>query len=144
MLTSARKAREIAAAPSRAAPVWRGRGLARERYHGLLFIGPAFLLLAGIVVFPLGWAMWTSLFRTRGLRSDFAGLTTTPTIRLLEIACGLNRTDSESLIATHHDARPRHAFPDRPSELNAYQAFGVVLCGLLLSSIVAAVIVSLA
>lgn len=76
-------------------------------------------------------------------RRDLAGLTTTPTLRLLEVACGLNRAQVESLIAAP-SARQRHAFPERPSDLNAYQAFGVVLCGLLLSSIVAALIVSLA
>jgi hypothetical protein len=82
-----------------------------------------------------------SLHGTR--RHDLAGLTTTPTLRILEVACGLDRHQIESLLASP-TARQRHAFPERPSELNAYQAFGVVLCGLLLSSIVAALIVSLA
>ena len=74
---------------------------------------------------------------------DLAGLTTTPTLRILEIACGLKRTQAGSLLDSSA-APQRHAFPERPSDLNAYQAFGVVLCGLLISSIVAALIVSLA
>ncbi|MGC4070972.1 MAG: hypothetical protein QM760_00315 [Nibricoccus sp.] len=36
-----------------------------------------------------------------------------------------------------------HAFPERPSDLNLTQAVGVVLCGLLLSAIAAALIISL-
>lgn len=68
-------------------------------------------------------------------------LPTTPTLRLLEVACGLNRAQVESLLAA--PARPRHHFPERPSDLNAHQAVGVVLCGLLLSAIVGALIISL-
>lgn len=54
--------------------VWRGAGLRRERYHGYLFIAPAFLLLVAIIVFPLFHAFNTSLHRTRGLRIDYVGL----------------------------------------------------------------------
>jgi len=36
------------------------------------------------------------------------------------------------------------AFPERPSDLNATQIFGVITCAFLLSAIVAALIVSLA
>lgn len=63
-------------AAARRAPArpWRGAGLKRERWHGYLFIAPAFLLLALIVLFPLGHAFVTSLHRTRGLRIDFTGL----------------------------------------------------------------------
>lgn len=58
----------------RTAVRWRGVGLRRERFHGYYFIAPAFLLLVGIIVFPLGHAFWTSLHRTRGLRVDYAGM----------------------------------------------------------------------
>jgi hypothetical protein len=74
--------------------------------------------------------------------SDRASLLpTTPTLRLLEITCGLSRDQADSLAAPDDSQRP--SFPDRPSALNASQAFGVITCGLLLSAIVAALIVSL-
>ena len=53
---------------------WRGKGLRRERFHGYLFVAPLFILLAAIVVLPLGEALWTSLLRIRGLSSSFVGL----------------------------------------------------------------------
>ncbi len=58
----------------RAAAIWRGRGLRRERWHGYGFIAPAYLFLAAIVLVPLGDAAWTSLLRIRGLSSRFVGL----------------------------------------------------------------------
>lgn len=83
---------------------------------------------------------------SRTSRSRPAGpaslLPTTPTVRILEITCGLSQGQVESLLAVR-SSRGLDAFPDRPSALNAYQAFGVVTCCLLLSAIVAALIISL-
>ncbi|WP_188052380.1 carbohydrate ABC transporter permease [Aureimonas fodinaquatilis] len=52
---------------------WRGLGLRRERLHGYWFIMPAVVLILLLIAVPLGRAFWTSLFRTRGLRSTFVG-----------------------------------------------------------------------
>ncbi len=52
---------------------WRAPGLRRERLYGYYFIAPAVLLLVAIIVFPLGHAFSTSLYRIRGLRSSFVG-----------------------------------------------------------------------
>lgn len=54
--------------------MWRGAGLRRERWHGYYFLLPAIVLTAILIVVPLGRALWTSLYRTRGLRFDFVGL----------------------------------------------------------------------
>jgi multiple sugar transport system permease protein len=51
--------------------MWRGAGLRRERWHGYYFLAPALVLMAILIVLPLARAFWTSLQRTRGLRSDF-------------------------------------------------------------------------
>ncbi|HEY0419520.1 MAG TPA: sugar ABC transporter permease [Acetobacteraceae bacterium] len=59
---------------ARAARGWTGRGLRRERWHGYLFIAPAYLFLAVVVLLPLGNAAWTSLLRVRGLSTRFVGL----------------------------------------------------------------------
>lgn len=53
---------------------WRGAGLRRERWHGYYFLLPAIVLTAILILVPLGRALWTSLYRTRGLRFDFVGL----------------------------------------------------------------------
>lgn len=53
---------------------WTGRGLRRERWHGYLFIAPVYVFLAVVVLFPLGYAIWTSLLRIRGLNARFVGL----------------------------------------------------------------------
>lgn len=53
---------------------WRGVGLRRERWHGYYFLLPGILLIAVLIVTPLARAAMTSLYRTRGLRSDFVGL----------------------------------------------------------------------
>lgn len=45
----------------------------RRRWVGYAFIGPVFLFLCTVVVFPLGHAFWLSLHRTRGLVTQFAG-----------------------------------------------------------------------
>jgi multiple sugar transport system permease protein len=45
-----------------------------ERWHGYLFIGPAFLFLGLVIVYPLAQAFWISLHRTRGIASTFVGL----------------------------------------------------------------------
>lgn len=55
-------------------PIWRGAGLRRERWHGYYFLAPAMLLVAVLIAGPLVRAFWTSLHKTRGLRSDFVGL----------------------------------------------------------------------
>jgi hypothetical protein len=69
-------------------------------------------------------------------------LPSTPTARLLEVACGLSREEIEAMLSA---SQPKHtAFPDRPSALNGYQTFGVITCAFLLSAIVAALIISLA
>jgi multiple sugar transport system permease protein len=54
--------------------MWRGIGLRRERWHGYYFLLPAIVLTALLILVPLGRALWTSLYRTRGLRFDFVGL----------------------------------------------------------------------
>ncbi len=59
--------------PTARAP-WTGRGLRRERWHGAMFVAPVFVFLAAVVLFPLGYAVWTSLLRIRGLNSRFVGL----------------------------------------------------------------------
>jgi ABC-type sugar transport system permease subunit len=56
------------------ARAWTGTGLARERWHGYLFLLPVLLFLAAVIVLPLAHAFWTSLHRIRGLRSTFVGL----------------------------------------------------------------------
>lgn len=53
---------------------WTGRGLRRERWHGYLFIAPAFAFLALVVLVPLLDALWTSLLRVHGLNVSFVGL----------------------------------------------------------------------
>jgi multiple sugar transport system permease protein len=45
-----------------------------ERWHGYLFIAPAFLFLGLVIVYPLAQAFWISLHRTRGIASTFVGL----------------------------------------------------------------------
>ncbi|MEZ5863875.1 MAG: sugar ABC transporter permease [Geminicoccaceae bacterium] len=76
MAAGIRQKDSVAPRPGRAggAVAWRGAGLRRERFHGYLFIAPAFLLLAAIILYPLIHAFQTSLHRTRGLRIDFIGL----------------------------------------------------------------------
>ena len=56
-----------------AARRWTGHGLARERWHGYLFLAPVLLFLCAIVVLPLGHAIWTSFQRIRGLSARFVG-----------------------------------------------------------------------
>lgn len=46
----------------------------RSRVHGYLFLAPALLFLAAVIVLPLGHAFWTSLHRVRGLNVSFVGL----------------------------------------------------------------------
>jgi multiple sugar transport system permease protein len=53
---------------------WTGRGLARERWHGYLFLAPMLLFLTGVIALPLAHAFWTSFNRIRGLSSTFVGL----------------------------------------------------------------------
>lgn len=53
---------------------WTGHGLARERWHGYLFIAPMLVFLAAVIVAPLAHAFWTSLHRIRGLNASFVGL----------------------------------------------------------------------
>lgn len=60
--------------PSRSSRPWRGAGLKRERWLGYYFLLPAILLTTALIATPLARAFWTSLHRTRGLRSDFVGL----------------------------------------------------------------------
>ncbi|CAH1658612.1 MAG: sugar ABC transporter permease [Chelatococcus sp.] len=48
-------------------------GLESERWHGYLFIAPAFIFLCAVIVLPLIKAFWTSLERTRGLNTMFVG-----------------------------------------------------------------------
>ena len=52
---------------------WRGVGLRRERWHGYYFLLSGVLLIAVLIVTPLARAAITSLYRTRGLRSDYVG-----------------------------------------------------------------------
>lgn len=53
---------------------WRGVGLRRERWIGYYFLAPSLLLICLLIALPLGHAVVTSLYRTRGLRSNFVGL----------------------------------------------------------------------
>lgn len=46
----------------------------RRLVTGLLFLSPAICLLLAIIAFPLGYAIYTSLFRIRGLNMKFIGL----------------------------------------------------------------------
>lgn len=62
------------AGAQRPAKPWRGLGLKRERWHGYYFLAPALVFITILIALPLARAFWTSLQRTRGLRSDFAGL----------------------------------------------------------------------
>lgn len=55
-------------------PAWRGTGLRRERWYGYIFLAPSILLILALIAIPLGHAVVTSLYRVRGLRSDFVGL----------------------------------------------------------------------
>jgi multiple sugar transport system permease protein len=64
----------MTSAPQRRARVWTGYGLARERWHGLLFLSPVLVFLGAVIVLPLAHAFWTSLHRIRGLSSTFVGL----------------------------------------------------------------------
>src|SRR4051794_26236035 len=52
---------------------WTGYGQRQERWYGYFFIAPVFVLLAAVIVFPLGQAFWISLHRTRGLNQSFVG-----------------------------------------------------------------------
>lgn len=70
MLTEQRHLEKMHATARRG---WTGKGLRRERFLGYLFIAPMLLFIAGIVMFPLGHAFYTSLQRTRGLTSTFVG-----------------------------------------------------------------------
>lgn len=54
--------------------IWRAAGLRRERWHGYYFLAPTLFFLVVLIAFPLVQAFWTSLHRTRGLRSSFVGL----------------------------------------------------------------------
>jgi len=53
---------------------WRGVGLRRERWHGYYFLAPSIILIVVLIATPLAHALVTSLYRIRGLRSDFVGL----------------------------------------------------------------------
>lgn len=70
MTISTTTAAQVPTTPSR----WHGIGLRRERWYGYYFLGPSIFLIAVLIVTPLVRAMWTSLYRTRGLRSEFVGL----------------------------------------------------------------------
>jgi len=52
---------------------WRGVGLRRERWHGYYFLAPSIILIIALIATPLAHALVTSLYRVRGLRSDFVG-----------------------------------------------------------------------
>jgi multiple sugar transport system permease protein len=64
----------VTSVPQRRPRAWTGYGLARERWHGLLFLSPVLIFLAAVIVVPLAHAFWTSLHRIRGLSSTFVGL----------------------------------------------------------------------
>jgi len=49
-------------------------GLRRERWLGYLFVAPMLLFLLGIILFPLGHAFLTSLYREAGVNIRFVGL----------------------------------------------------------------------
>ncbi len=49
-------------------------GLRRERRLGYLFVAPMLLFLLGIILFPLGHAFLTSLYREAGVNVRFVGL----------------------------------------------------------------------
>lgn len=45
-----------------------------ERTFAWLSMTPAILLVGALIVVPLGWAVWTSLHRTNGVRSEWVGV----------------------------------------------------------------------
>jgi len=49
-------------------------GLRRERWLGYLFVAPMLVFLLGIILFPLGHAFVTSLYREAGVNVRFVGL----------------------------------------------------------------------
>jgi len=49
-------------------------GLRRERWLGYLFVAPMLVFLLGIILFPLGHAFLTSLYREAGVNIRFVGL----------------------------------------------------------------------
>ena len=46
----------------------------RRGWYGYAFLAPVVAFLAAVIVFPLGYAFWTSLHRIRGLNASFVGL----------------------------------------------------------------------
>ncbi|MDQ6620529.1 MAG: sugar ABC transporter permease [Pseudomonadota bacterium] len=46
----------------------------RRGWYGYAFLAPVLVFLAAVIVFPLGYAFWTSLHRVRGLNSTFVGI----------------------------------------------------------------------
>jgi len=52
----------------------RAGGLRRERWLGYLFVAPMLVFLLGIILFPLGHAFLTSLYREAGVNIRFVGL----------------------------------------------------------------------
>lgn len=49
-------------------------GVRRERWLGYLFVAPMLLFLLGIILFPLGHAFLTSLYREAGVNIRFVGV----------------------------------------------------------------------
>ena len=48
--------------------------MTRRRWYGYAFLAPVLAFLAAVILFPLGYAFWTSLHRVRGLNVTFVGL----------------------------------------------------------------------
>jgi hypothetical protein len=75
-------------------------------------------------------------------RDESPALSTTPTLRLLEVTCGLDRSQLEKILNAS-PASTRFSFHATPGQTSVYHTFGVITCALLLSATVAAFIVSL-
>jgi len=57
-------------APKPPLPTWRKR----ERRIGLFAVLPAVLVVAAVMLYPIGFALWLSLNKTNGIKYEFRGL----------------------------------------------------------------------
>jgi multiple sugar transport system permease protein len=64
----------VPAATSGATPVRPGGRWRRERVVALLAVTPALVLVLGLMVYPVLYALWMSLHRTNGVRYEWLGL----------------------------------------------------------------------
>ena len=74
---------------------------------------------------------------------DAATWSTTPTLRLLEVACRLSRPQLDAMLNTPPAAPRRLARPDAVRQ-TAYQAVNTIVCSVLLSAALATVLAHIA